>query len=49
MSVELRVNGQTIFVAADAWTPLLDVLRNELGLKGSRYGCGWNSAAPAWC
>jgi aerobic-type carbon monoxide dehydrogenase small subunit (CoxS/CutS family) len=46
MSVELRVNGQTIFVAADAWTPLL---RNELGLKGSRYGCGWNSAAPAWC
>jgi nicotinate dehydrogenase subunit A len=40
MSVELRINGQKVCVAADATTPLLDVLRNELGLKGSRYGCG---------
>jgi nicotinate dehydrogenase subunit A len=40
MSVELRVNGQTVRVAVDATTPLLDVLRNELGLRGSRYGCG---------
>jgi nicotinate dehydrogenase subunit A len=27
-------------VAADATTPLLDVLRNHLDLKGARYGCG---------
>ena len=40
MSVKLRVNGQTVRIAADGATPLLDVLRNELGLKGSRYGCG---------
>jgi nicotinate dehydrogenase subunit A len=40
MSVELRVNGRTVRIAADGATPLLDVLRNELGLKGSRYGCG---------
>jgi nicotinate dehydrogenase subunit A len=40
MSVELRVNGQTVRVAVDATTLLLDVLRNELGLRGSRYGCG---------
>ena len=33
-------NDQTIQSAADPTTPLLDVLRNELGLKGSRYGCG---------
>jgi nicotinate dehydrogenase subunit A len=40
MSIELTVNGQAVSVKADAATPLLDVLRNELGLKGSRYGCG---------
>ncbi len=40
MSVELTVNGRAVSVAADAAAPLLDVLRNELDLKGSRYGCG---------
>jgi nicotinate dehydrogenase subunit A len=40
MSVELTVNGRAVSVAADAATPLLDVLRNALDLKGSRYGCG---------
>jgi nicotinate dehydrogenase subunit A len=35
-----EVNGQTVEVAAEATVPLLDVLRNALGLKGSRYGCG---------
>ena len=36
----LTVNGRVHEVAAPATTPLLDVLRNHLGLKGSRYGCG---------
>jgi nicotinate dehydrogenase subunit A len=40
MAIELRVNGRTVSVAAEATTPLLDVLRNELDLKGTRYGCG---------
>jgi nicotinate dehydrogenase subunit A len=40
MSIELTVNGQTVSVAVAADTPLLDVLRNHLDLKGSRYGCG---------
>jgi nicotinate dehydrogenase subunit A len=35
-----EVNGQPVEVAAEAAVPLLDVLRNELDLKGSRYGCG---------
>ncbi|MBN9561219.1 MAG: (2Fe-2S)-binding protein [Alphaproteobacteria bacterium] len=35
-----EVNGQTVEVAAEATVPLLDVLRNKLDLKGSRYGCG---------
>jgi nicotinate dehydrogenase subunit A len=40
MAIELTVNGRGVSVAADVRTPLLDVLRNELDLKGSRYGCG---------
>ncbi len=40
MTIDLTVNGRPVAVAADATTPLLDVLRNQLDLKGSRYGCG---------
>lgn len=40
MSIELTVNGQKVSVAVAGDTPLLDVLRNHLDLKGSRYGCG---------
>ena len=35
------VNGKAVSVALDnEETPLLNVLRNELGLMGSRFGCG---------
>ncbi len=40
MSIDFTVNGTEAHVAADPTTPLLDVLRNELDLKGARYGCG---------
>jgi nicotinate dehydrogenase subunit A len=36
----LRVNGTTRSVTAVPDTPLLYVLRNDLGLVGSRFGCG---------
>jgi nicotinate dehydrogenase subunit A len=36
----LTVNGHAVEVAAREDTPLLYVLRNELGLKGTRFGCG---------
>jgi nicotinate dehydrogenase subunit A len=36
----LRVNGRAHEVAAERDTPLLYVLRNDLGLKGTRFGCG---------
>lgn len=36
----LRVNGQTVTVAAAPDTPLLYVLRNDLALNGPKYGCG---------
>jgi nicotinate dehydrogenase subunit A len=37
---ELEVNGRRHSVAAHPDTPLLYVLRNDLGLVGSRFGCG---------
>jgi len=40
MSIELTVNGAKVSVAVADDVPLLDVLRNHLDLKGSRYGCG---------
>jgi nicotinate dehydrogenase subunit A len=40
MAIALTVNGRAVSVEVDATTPLLDVLRNHLDLKGSRYGCG---------
>ena len=36
----LTVNGQAREVCATAETPLLYALRNDLGLTGTRYGCG---------
>jgi aerobic-type carbon monoxide dehydrogenase small subunit (CoxS/CutS family) len=36
----LRVNGQTHSVDVDAATPLLYVLRNDVGVRGPRFGCG---------
>src|SRR5215467_9398783 len=34
------VNGSAVSVTADGDTPLLDVLRNHLGLVGTKFGCG---------
>jgi len=39
-SLQLEVNGKRLSVAADPETPLLWVLREELGLTGTKYGCG---------
>ena len=36
----LIVNGRSVSVTADGDTPLLDVLRNHLGLTGTKFGCG---------
>lgn len=40
MGMTLKVNGKPRPVDVDADTPLLWVLRDELGLKGSKFGCG---------
>lgn len=36
----LTVNGKAAVIEAEPETPLLDVLRGALDLKGSRFGCG---------
>ncbi|NNC69295.1 MAG: (2Fe-2S)-binding protein [Flavobacteriaceae bacterium] len=36
----LNVNGKTMSVNVDSDTPLLWVLRDELNLVGTKYGCG---------
>ena len=39
-STSFTVNGGAVAVSANEDTPLLDVLRNYLGLKGTKFGCG---------
>ncbi len=38
--MQLLVNGESYEVAVDGDTMLLGVLRNDLGLTGTKYGCG---------
>ena len=38
--VQLTVNGSTRTVDIDPSTPLLYILRNDLGVRGPRFGCG---------
>jgi nicotinate dehydrogenase subunit A len=40
MTISLTVNGKRHDVDVQDSTPLLYVLRNDLGLKGTRFGCG---------
>ena len=40
MPIEIEVNGRRYPVNYPPNTPLLSVLRDELGLTGSKYGCG---------
>src|SRR5437762_10932161 len=40
MTISLKVNGSRRSVPAEADTPLLYVLRNDLALNGAKFGCG---------
>ena len=40
MATQVTVNGVVQTVSSSAETPLLYVLRDELGLNGPRFGCG---------
>ena len=39
-NITLKVNGSTHTLDVDPSTPLLYILRNDLGLQGPRFGCG---------
>lgn len=39
-ATQLLVNGRPVRLEVDGSTPLLHVLRNDLQLKGTRFGCG---------
>src|SRR6188472_2989167 len=39
-TINLKVNGATRTVNVEPATPLLYVLRNDLGLSGPKFGCG---------
>src|SRR3990170_3717455 len=39
-NISLKVNGRSYTVDIDPATPLLYILRNDLGLQGPRFGCG---------
>ncbi|ONN67997.1 (2Fe-2S)-binding protein [Herbaspirillum sp. VT-16-41] len=38
--MELQINDKTYQITSDAETPLLWVIRDELGMTGTKYGCG---------
>jgi aerobic-type carbon monoxide dehydrogenase small subunit (CoxS/CutS family) len=40
MTISLKINGKSQDVDVDPSTPLLYVLRNDVGLHGPRFGCG---------
>jgi len=40
LAITLKVNGRSHAVAAEPETALLYALRNDLKLKGARFGCG---------
>ena len=40
MGIQLTVNDRSILVESNGSVPLLSVLREELGLRGSKFGCG---------
>ena len=40
MAIDLKVNGQVHTLDVEPDTPLLWVLRDELGLTGTKFGCG---------
>ena len=40
MPLDLEVNGKRVAVDVDPTTPLLWVLREDLALLGTKFGCG---------
>jgi aerobic-type carbon monoxide dehydrogenase small subunit (CoxS/CutS family) len=46
--ISFTVTARSVEVTANGDTPLLDVLRNYLGLTSTRFGVGLDNAELAW-
>ena len=46
--ITLRVNGRNHMVAVDPNMPLLYALRDDLGLRGPKFGCGLGQCGACW-
>jgi isoquinoline 1-oxidoreductase alpha subunit len=40
MSIKFQINGKSVAANAEGDTPLLWVIRDELGMTGTKFGCG---------
>lgn len=40
MAIQLKINGKSVNTNADPETPMLWFLRDELGMVGTKFGCG---------
>jgi isoquinoline 1-oxidoreductase subunit alpha len=40
VAIEMQVNGKPVSITAEPDTPLLWAIREELGLTGTKFGCG---------
>ena len=40
MAIQTSINGKPVALSAEPDTPLLWVIREELGLTGTKFGCG---------
>jgi aerobic-type carbon monoxide dehydrogenase small subunit (CoxS/CutS family) len=40
VAIEMQVNGKAVSITAEPDTPLLWAIREELGLTGTKFGCG---------
>ena len=40
MTIKFKVNGETVSLDVPSDTPLLWAVRDELDLKGTKFGCG---------
>ncbi len=38
--IDFNINGRAVTVDADPGTPLLWIIREQLGMTGTKYGCG---------
>jgi carbon-monoxide dehydrogenase small subunit len=40
VNISFVLNGKTLKIEVDAWETALNVIRDQLGLKGTKEGCG---------